>query len=171
MPYRTRTYIAGDWTGDANLISRLQYWNESSFWNLSYLDAHDLTQARDTSLPCSIKKSLKNRLDASKRFVLVVGDKTLSLTKGGCRYCTSYSIYGGCHRFGSVDNRSFIEYECEYAVRHGLHIVVIYNDCFVDKDKCPSSVRYRGVHLPAMYLSGDGEERWNVAAIDRAISD
>ena len=32
-----------------------------------------LTQARDTSLPCSIKKSLKVRLDASKTFVLIVG--------------------------------------------------------------------------------------------------
>ena len=29
MAYRTRTYIAGDWTGDDNLISTLRHWNES----------------------------------------------------------------------------------------------------------------------------------------------
>lgn len=76
MPYRTKTYIAGDWTGDQNLISNLKFWNENSYWGLSYDDAHELTQARDTSLPCSIKKSLKERLDASKTFVLIVGAHT-----------------------------------------------------------------------------------------------
>ena len=76
-------------------------------------------------MPCSIKRSLRERLDASKTFVLVVGDKTKDLTKGGCRYCVSYSPYGACHRSGLVDHRGFIEYECEYAaainriVRHG----------------------------------------------------
>lgn len=45
--------------------------------------------------------------------------------KGGCRYYVSYSPYGACHRSGSVDHHSFIEYECEYAavidriVHHG----------------------------------------------------
>ncbi|MGE9990845.1 TIR domain-containing protein [Paratractidigestivibacter faecalis] len=100
----------------------LQHWNESSRWGLSFVDARELTQARDTSLPCSIKRSLRERLDASKTFVLVVGDKTKDLS---CRYCVSYSPYGACHRSGLVDHRSFIEYECEYAaainriVRHG----------------------------------------------------
>lgn len=70
-------------------------------------------------MPCSIKRSLRERLDASKTFVLVVGNKTKDLTKGGCRYCVSYSPYGACHRFESVDHRSFIEYECEYAAAIG----------------------------------------------------
>lgn len=30
-------------------------------------------------MPCSIKRSLRERLDASKTFVLVVGDKTKDL--------------------------------------------------------------------------------------------
>ncbi|WP_418837191.1 TIR domain-containing protein [Paratractidigestivibacter faecalis] len=60
-------------------MSTLQHWNESSRWGLSFVDAHELTQARDTSLPCSIKRSLRERLDASKTFVLVVGDKTKDL--------------------------------------------------------------------------------------------
>lgn len=45
MAYRTRTYIAGDRTGDSDLIGNLQFWNESANWNLSYIDARELTWA------------------------------------------------------------------------------------------------------------------------------
>lgn len=38
MYYRTRTYLAGDWTGDNDLISEIQKWNESNHWNLSFPD-------------------------------------------------------------------------------------------------------------------------------------
>ena len=82
MTYRTKTYIAGDWTGNQDLISKLYQWNDSDRWALHFVDAHDLTQARDSSLPCSIKRSLAQRLDASKTFVLVVGSQTNALTKG-----------------------------------------------------------------------------------------
>ena len=98
MLYRTRTYIAGDWTGDKDLIDKLYQWNDSNYWGLSFSDAHELTQARDTSLPCSIKRSLKERLDVSKRFVLIVGGSTDGLTKGSCQYCQSYSSFSGCRR-------------------------------------------------------------------------
>jgi len=69
MTYRTRKYIAADWDGDNNLIDTLQAWNESEYWSLSFPDAHELTQARDTSKACSAKRSLHTRLDASKTFV------------------------------------------------------------------------------------------------------
>lgn len=169
MPYRTRTYIAGDWTGDSDLIDALKFWNENSRWNLSYIDAHELTQARDTSLPCSIKKSLKERLDSSKTFVLIVGSHTKDLTKGGCRHCRSYSVYGGCHRPHAVDHRSFIEYECEYAVKHDLKIVVLYNGYSVQRDKCPEVLRDKGIHLPAIYNATDLKSYWDVSAIAKAM--
>ncbi len=169
MSYRTRTYIAGDWTENKNLISSIQHWNESSWWGLSFSDAHDLTQARDTSLPCSIKSSLRRRLEISKTFVLIVSDTTNGLTKGGCRYCASYSPYGGCHRSGTVDHRSFIDYECAYAVDNHLNIVVIYNDFRVDKDKCPILLRNIGTHLPAIYVDADGSARWDINGISNVI--
>ena len=62
MPYRTRTYIAADWTGDIEVVDQLRKWNDSNYWGLSFTDAHDLTSARDTSLPCTIKESLRERL-------------------------------------------------------------------------------------------------------------
>ena len=48
MTYRTRTYIAGDWSGDKDLIDKLYEWNNSRKWDLHFIDAHELTQARDT---------------------------------------------------------------------------------------------------------------------------
>lgn len=60
MSYRTKTYIAGDWTGDADLIKKLQQWNESEYWSLSFSDVHKFKQAYDTSKACSIKRSLKS---------------------------------------------------------------------------------------------------------------
>lgn len=167
MLYRTRTYIAGDWTGDADLINKLYEWNSSDYWSLSFSDAHTLTQARDTSRPCSIKRSLSERLDGSKTFVLVVGDKTDSLTKGGCRYCASYNGYSGCCTKGYyTDHRSFIEYECEKAIRDNLKIVVLYNYSDVYRYKCPEVIRYKGTHIAA---KKPYTYTWNYDAIKRAI--
>lgn len=68
---RTKTYIAADWSGDIDAVEQLHKWNKSYYWSLSFSDAHDITQARDTSLNCSIKSSLRVRLEASKRFILI----------------------------------------------------------------------------------------------------
>lgn len=167
--YRTRTYLAGDWDGDSDLIQKILEWNKSRYWNLSFSDAHELTQARDSSLPCSIKKSLAERLDASKTFVLVVGNKTDSVTKGSCQYCQGYNSWtGGCTHGGYVDYRSFIEYECEKAARDGLKIVVIYNYASVDRSKCPAPVRYIGTHINGYYYQNGGAY-WNYSGIKAAI--
>lgn len=145
MAYRTKTYIAGDWTGDKDLIDVLYFWNNSEKWALSFVDAHELTQARDTSLPCSIKRSLWERLEASKTFVLIVGEKTNVLTKGSCQYCSNYSsFYSKCLHGMTVDYRSFIQYECQKAGRDNIKIVVLYNSTIVNKNKCPEVLRNKG---------------------------
>lgn len=172
--YRTRTYLAGDWDGDSDLIGKIQEWNNSDDWALSFSDAHDLMQARDGSLACSIKKSLSERMDASKTFVLIVGSKTNELTKGSCQYCPNYSsYYSKCTHNGHVDYRSFIKYECEKAARDSdagvMRIVVIYNYQNVYKDKCPDAVRYLGTHIPGRYKNDDGVEYWNYKEIKKAI--
>jgi hypothetical protein len=105
--YRTKTYIAGEWDGDNNAIQQLHAWNNSRHLNLSFSDAHELTQARDSSLNCSIKSSLDRRLNASKTFILVVGEKTNTVRSGSCHYCDSYNSWtGGCGRGYSTDIRS-----------------------------------------------------------------
>lgn len=168
MPYRTRTYIAAEWDGDRDLIETLRKWNDSNHWALHFLDAHELASARDTSLNCSIKHSLAERLARSKTFVLIVGENTSSVTAGGCRYCPDYSALFGCRRGHGVDHRSYIEYECDYAANNGLNIVVLYNYAHVHVESCPARLRNLGRHLPA-WSWRDGGTYWNYFEIKEAL--
>ena len=70
MEYRTKTYIAGDWTGDHDAISKLYEWKNNSKLILDFVDAREYTQASDDDLFCSIKSSLRKRLKCFKDFCL-----------------------------------------------------------------------------------------------------
>lgn len=170
---RDYTYIAGDWDGDIDLIEKLYEWNNDKYFNLNFFDVHEVTQSRDDSLACSIKKSLKERMDISKTFVLIVGEKTNQITKGSCTFCGSYDSYHtSCHRYHTVDFRSFVKYECDIAVEAGIKIVVLYNSMLVNKDLCPPSLRSRGNHIPAIiYNKNVGSYYWNCDEIVKALSD
>jgi len=151
MAYRTKTYIAADWDGDKDAVEQLYKWKNSNYWSLDFHDAHEVQQARDSSLNCSIKKSLKERLDISKTFVLIVGNNTKTVRSGSCQYCPSKNSWtGACARGYMVDNRSYIEYECDKAkeaYNEGkMNIVVLYNASSVDKSKCPETLKYIGTH-------------------------
>lgn len=170
MAYRTRTYIAADWDGDHDAVEQLHKWNDGDRWSLSFPDAHELHQSRDSSLPCSIKSSLKQRMDRSKRFVLIVGDHTTTVTKGSCSYCGSYNSWTrNCARPHSIDRRSYIEYECDKAVEAGIDIVVLYNGTHVDRSKCPESVRWTGSHVAMLYYRNGGDY-WDYQAVKKALS-
>lgn len=169
MIYRTRTYVAGDWTGDKNAIDQLYRWNNSNYWGLSFSDAHDLHQSNDSSLNCSIKQSLCQRLDASKTFVLIVGNKTKSLTAGSCQHCASYrSLSCSCTRGHGISLKSYIEYECEKAVRDGLKIIVLYNDTQVNRTLCPEAVKYTGIHAK-MQVWENGTLYWDYRSVKAAF--
>lgn len=174
MYYRTRTYLAGDWDGDRNLIDQIKEWNDNGYLALDFTDAHDLTQARDGSLNCTIKNSLSVRMNASKTFVLIVGDKTDSVTSGSCQYCEDYrSFFQECSRSHSIDLRSYVKYECEKAARdyrnNDMKIVVIYNYMNVHKYKCPEAVRNIGIHIPGIICDINGNKKFNYQAIKKAI--
>jgi hypothetical protein len=171
MGYRTKTYIAADWDGDRDAVEQLYKWNNSNYWSLDFHDAHDLTQARDSSLNCSIKSSLATRLDASKTFVLIVGDNTKTVRSGSCQYCNSKNSWtGACARGYSVDNRSYIEYECEKAVHDRLKIVVLYNAITVDKSKCPDAVKNTGTHKEMKTINiKTWSFDWNYQAVKSAL--
>lgn len=170
MTYRTKTYIAADWETDKDAVDQLHKWNDSDYWSLSFTDAHDLTQARDSSLNCSIKTSLGLRLDASKTFVLIVGENTKTVRSGSCQYCDSYNSQAcSCTRGRSVDYRSYIVYECEKAVRDRLKLVVLYNAASVNKTKCPDVLQSIGVHINMLYKK-DGKYYWNYTPIKDAMN-
>ena len=166
MPvYRTHTYIAADFDHDRDAVDQLYKWNNSNYWSLSFTNAHDLQTSRDDRLYCSIKSSLKYRMNASKTFVLIVGDYTNTVTKGSCQYCYSYNCYTKhCARGYSIDYRSYIKYECDNAVKAGIKIIVLYKDIRIDKSKCPESVRYLGLHTNMLYYK-DGIYYWDYHSV------
>lgn len=171
MNYRTRTYIAADFDNedDVAAVEQLRKWNNSDYWSLSFTDAHDLQSSRDTSLYCSIKSSLSERMNRSKRFIIIIGENTDSITKGGCQYCSSYkSNNKSCAKGNSVDYRSYIKYECDLAVKANIEIVVLYNATSVNKQKCPSVLRDKGKHC-AMVIRKDGKEYWNYQAVKKCF--
>lgn len=108
-------------------------------------------------------------MDASKKFVLIVGENTNVLRAGSCQYCHSLNSYSHyCARGHNVDYRSFIEYECDMAVKAGIDIVVLYNYTYVARSKCPDSVKYIGKHI-AMCYEKYGEVYWDYQAVKNAI--
>ena len=170
MTYRTKTYIAADWDHDKDAVDQIYMWKKGNRWSLDFHDAHELTQARDSSLPCTIKASLKSRMDVSKTFVLIVGNHTDTVTKGGCHLCGSYNNYiGYCAKGRSVDNRSYIKFECDKAVEAGIKIIVLYNDIRIDKTKCPLAVRNIGKHVAMVYKGLDNRYYWNYNAVKKAL--
>jgi hypothetical protein len=173
MVYRTRTYIAADWSGDINAVNQLHSWNDNNNLSLSFTDAHDLTQARDSSLNCSIKSSLSTRLDSSKTFVLIVGSGTKGLRSGSCHLCNSYNAHTySCARRYNIDYRSYVDYECEMALKAAsegkMKIVILYHAATVDKSKCPDSIKGVGAHIP-MRLYNNGVYTWNYLAVKNAL--
>lgn len=181
MVYRTKTYIAGDWTGDSDLIQKLDEWNKNDNFALSFVNVHEVTQSSDDSSNCSIKKSLRKRMSISKTFILIVGDNTKSLRSGACCLCKSYNpgfptinIPALCLKGYSIDNRSYIEYECEMALKDYNagelnNIVVIYNGLIIPNyDKCPSVLRNVGTHIGSDVIE-NGVHKWAYSRIKNAI--
>ncbi len=137
----------------------------------TFHDAHDLTQARDDSLNCNIKRSLAARLDASKTFVLIVGNKTNTVTSGSCSSapCDSYNSWTmSCAKGYNVDYLSYIKYECDKAVKDRLKIVVLYNSTRVNKSNCPDVVKNVGTHTAMCYYE-NGQYYWDYQAVKSAL--
>lgn len=162
------TYIAADFDHDKNAVDYIYRLRDKGY--LSFHDAHDIQQSNDSSLPCSIKKSLKKRMDNSYKFVLIVGEKTNFVTKGGCQLCDSYNSHTyACARGYTIDYRSYIKYECDKAVEAGLKIVVLYNSTKINRNLCPEIVRWRGTHERMIYTGQDGKQYWNKSEIIKAF--
>ena len=167
MPYRTKTYIAADWENDKNAVDILNYWNKNIYRRLSFGDAHELSKClSDSTNNCNIKKNCSQNLDYSKHFVLIVGNKTKTLRAGYCMYCKSYNYCSNIYK----TNKSFVEFECDYAIRNNLPIIVLYNSTYVDKTKCIDSVIYRAkCHTPMLMRKWDGTIDWDYQGIKAAF--
>ena len=92
-------------------------------------------------------------MSLSKTFILIVGQHTNEVTKGACynNGCGGYIrllLSNPYCRYGySINNKSYIQYECDLAIREDAKIIVLYKSVNVERNLCPEVVRYRGIHI------------------------
>ena len=105
---RTKTYIAFDGDADLMCYRTIQSWSADPKYPFHLNDAHEINYARDDSLPESIISQLRERMDASKNVVLIIGSQTNRNRKG------------------------ILQWEIGYAVRHGLPIILAFKGYSAD---------------------------------------
>lgn len=76
MPYRNKTYVCFDGDNDIHYYWLMKAWKQNDGLSFNFFDAHDLNNARDTSLTPSIKRQLQKRLRNSKILVVLIGEST-----------------------------------------------------------------------------------------------
>lgn len=100
MAYRNKVYVAFDGDEDMSEYRTLQMWSANDNIDFDLNNAHDLKSSRDSSSEETIKRSLRERMNNSKTFVLLVGENTKNLYK-------------------------FVRWEIETAITLGLPIIVV----------------------------------------------
>ncbi len=102
MSYRNKTYVAFA-SEDIHYYRLMEAWRDSGKIGFNFYDAHDLYISRDTSLPETIRRNLRERMKNAKQIVLL-GSAT-------------------GRRKGS-DGKSFLAHEITVAIEFDLPIVV-----------------------------------------------
>ncbi|WP_066839175.1 TIR domain-containing protein [Rufibacter ruber] len=126
MAYRIGTYVAfaadgnTDFTkSDIRFYNLLKGWNSMKDRTFKFINPHEKgPQLRGESQEETIKRTLRSRLDNSKRFLLLVGNTT------------------------RLDN-DFVPYEIEYAIdKCKLPVIVVYVNYKVRiTDSCPTNLK------------------------------
>ncbi|ATU69069.1 molecular chaperone Tir [Levilactobacillus brevis] len=124
MAYRNKVYVAFDGDNDMRYYDLMRGWNVKD--DFDFNDAHDLHSARDSSTEESIKKSLMDRFNNSKLFIILIGEHTRYLTK-------------------------FVKWEIEVAIRLNLPIIAVnLNDKRQGDDLMPAVLRDE-LHITVPY--------------------
>jgi hypothetical protein len=92
MAYRNKTYVAFDGDTDIKYYNLMKAWKQNDNTDFNFYDAHDLNTALDTSSEETIKRRLRERMENSKVFVLLVGNNTKNLRKPYVRYEIDHAI-------------------------------------------------------------------------------
>lgn len=74
-------YACFDGDNDIHYYWLMKAWHKNEKFDFTFVNAHDITQARDTSSEETIKRSLRTRLNASDVLVVLVGKSTKNLYK------------------------------------------------------------------------------------------
>jgi len=114
MSYRNKIYVAFDADSDIRYYRLMTAWKQNDNTNFDFYNAHDLNSIWNQSIEDTIKRRLRERLNNTKVFVLLVGEKTKFLYK-------------------------FVRWEIEQALSMDLPIIVVNlnGKRGIDIDKCP----------------------------------
>ncbi|MCZ0932793.1 MAG: TIR domain-containing protein [Oligoflexia bacterium] len=118
MSYKNKVFVSFDGDKDIHYYRLMCAWKQNDYSPFNFHDAHDLNSARDTSTEETIKRRLRERLNNTKIFVLLVGESTKYLQK-------------------------FVHWEIEQALSLGLPIIVVNLNGLrsMDSSLCPAIVR------------------------------
>lgn len=116
MAYRNKTYVAFDGDKDIRYYNLMKAWKQSDCTSFNFYDAHSINRAYDSSQENSIKNQLRERMNNSKVFVLLIGESTKYLSK-------------------------FVKWEIELAIKKKLPIIAVNLNGSKSKDaRCPKSL-------------------------------
>lgn len=125
MAYRNKTFVSFDGDTDMHYYRLMTAWHQNDNSPFNFYNAHELNQARDTSLEASIKAQLAIRLQNTKVFVLLVGERTQYLYK-------------------------FVRWEIEQAIARELPIIAVNLNGrrAIDPERCPPLLKDRlAIHI------------------------
>ena len=118
-------YACFDGDNDIHYYRLMQAWHKNEKFDFTFQNAHEITQARDSSSEQTIKRSLRTRLNASDVFIVLVGKNTQNLYK-------------------------YVRWEIEVAIDMELPIIVVNldNKTSINLDLCPPILRnHLAVHV------------------------
>ena len=75
MAYRNKTFVSFA-SEDIRAYRLMCAWRNNQNIDFNFYDAHDLNVARDTSLPGTINRRLRERLNSAKQVVMLIGDES-----------------------------------------------------------------------------------------------
>ncbi|MBL7665826.1 MAG: TIR domain-containing protein [Bacteriovoracaceae bacterium] len=129
MPNRTEIYVAFNAdpdTGDMECYNLMKAWNNNDNISFDFKNAHDLNNIREESHETTIKAKLRERMNATKILVLLVGTST---------------------KF----HHKYVRWEVEIALEAGIPIIVcnVSGTRKMDKDLCPAILKNKlAIHIP-----------------------
>lgn len=115
MSYKNKTYVALDYDEDSKFYNRMLDWKENENIDFVFYNAHDSNNLLDDSSEETIKAKLRERMNSSKNFILLVGEKT--------QY-----------------KNMFVRWEIEEALKRQVPIIVVNlnGERKFDDDYCPA---------------------------------
>lgn len=126
MSYRSKTYVCLDYDTDSKYYNMMKAWRDNENIEFDFNNAHELNRLMPWSSEETIKDKLRERMNNSKNFIVLVGENTKNLYK-------------------------FVRWEIEIALKQELPIIVVNlnNKKSIDYNLCPAILKEElAMHIP-----------------------